>query len=776
MKNTIRFIVLLSLVSSSCIALAADFVPNEIQMPGTQPKEVNNFDTPDRCDNCHGGFDEVTYPQEPAFGWRGSAMGNAGRDPIFWATLAVAEQDFDGAGDLCIRCHSAAGWIAGRSTPTDGSGLNQNDADGVDCDTCHKSTNPDQSEHIGVYYPPFEPFDYFGNGEYEGYYGSGMLQVWGGAEKLGPYTADDAQAKHQRMQSKFHRNEDFCGTCHDVSNPAVGDLATNNGTQPGAPAVTSSGGNLGGPVDEKAAFNNPPYVYGIVERTFSEYKSSGFSKMPISGFTGLPADLQVAGGAIQLAANAAGTSNDDGTPRYFTCQGCHMRATTGVGANKRGTPVRTDLPMHDLTGGNHWVYPLVKYQDQNGILRLGSGLTATQSAAMDAGVTRAEDSLRSAVALEVNGNTVTLTNLTGHKLISGYPEGRRMWLNIKWRDANGEYMPQYEVGKYGDLPASFTYTAPDGTPRTFTPRSIVDLENTEVYEAHYAVTSDWAATIESLHGSDFPLSFDRMTGDVDCTAGLFLSDGCTGPAEYHETFHFALNNYVAKDNRIPPYGMSYDIAKSRNALPVPDTQFGDPGPGGTYDYHDEIILSPPAGAESADITLYYQGTSWEYVLFLWQANNGGNAFLGQEGVNMLDAWVNTGMVEPFAMANATWGTPPTCTPTDISESICNGVDDDCDSLTDEDYAPTSTICGIGVCEDTGVTTCTDGTVGDTCVPGQPTESPEVSCTDGLDNDCDGATDAADTDCSAPPMTCGDYTSGKDCKDNGCSWVKGTCMQ
>jgi len=42
----------------------------------------------------------------------------------------VAEQDFDGAGDLCIRCHSTAGWMAGSSTPTDGSGLMAGDADG----------------------------------------------------------------------------------------------------------------------------------------------------------------------------------------------------------------------------------------------------------------------------------------------------------------------------------------------------------------------------------------------------------------------------------------------------------------------------------------------------------------------------------------------------------------------------------------------------------------------------------------------------------------------
>ena len=33
---------------------------------------------------------------------------------------------------------------------------------------------------------------------------------------------------------------------------------------------------------------------------------------------------------------------------------------------------------------------------------------------------------------------VAVVNHTGHKVISGYPEGRRMWLNIEWRDAAGE--------------------------------------------------------------------------------------------------------------------------------------------------------------------------------------------------------------------------------------------------------------------------------------------------------------------------------------------------
>ena len=143
MKQVCLFcLVLLFVTGPATYVYAADTVPTDIQQPGTQPQEIGNLSSPDRCDNCHGGYSPAT---EPAHNWRGSMMANAGRDPIFWATLAVAEQDFDGAGDLCIRCHSAAGWLAGRSTPTDGSGLASGDSDGVECDFCHKMTNPDNS-------------------------------------------------------------------------------------------------------------------------------------------------------------------------------------------------------------------------------------------------------------------------------------------------------------------------------------------------------------------------------------------------------------------------------------------------------------------------------------------------------------------------------------------------------------------------------------------------------------------------------------------------------
>ena len=167
MKKIYSITVALLFLLGLNIAHAADIVPNEIQQPGTQPQEVSNLESPDKCDNCHGGYNSTV---EPAYNWRGSMMANAGRDPIFWATLAVVEQDFDGAGDLCIRCHSTAGWLGGRSTPTDGSGLAAGDADGVECDFCHKATNPDNSEFLGVQNAPFIAND--GGSPAIGYYGA----------------------------------------------------------------------------------------------------------------------------------------------------------------------------------------------------------------------------------------------------------------------------------------------------------------------------------------------------------------------------------------------------------------------------------------------------------------------------------------------------------------------------------------------------------------------------------------------------------------------------
>jgi len=60
----------------------------------------------------------------------------------------------------------------------------------------------------------------------------------------------------------------------------------------------------------------------------------------------------------------------------------------------------------------------------------------------------------------------------------------------------------------------------------------------------------------------------------------------------------------------------------------------------------------------ATIELLYQPTSWEYIQFLWLANGRESSFLADEGANMLEAWLNTGMATPYVMASAVWGNPP----------------------------------------------------------------------------------------------------------------------
>ncbi len=70
--------------------------------------------------------------------------------------------------------------------------------------------------------------------------------------------------------------------------------------------------------------------------------------------------------------------------------------------------------------------------------------------------------------------------------------------------------------------------------------------------------------------------------------------------------------------------------------------------------------------------------------------------------------------------------------------VCNGVDDDCNGVVDDGLTPPSNFCNPnGVCAGTAATC--GGSSGWQCSYPSTYESPEVSC-DGLDNDCNGVTD------------------------------------
>jgi RHS repeat-associated protein len=80
------------------------------------------------------------------------------------------------------------------------------------------------------------------------------------------------------------------------------------------------------------------------------------------------------------------------------------------------------------------------------------------------------------------------------------------------------------------------------------------------------------------------------------------------------------------------------------------------------------------------------------------------------------------------------GEPPSST----NDRNCNGNDDNCSGVADEQYPSSPTNCGLGACLRTGRTYCRDGAVLDSCTPG-PRTGDDADC-DAVDDDCDGSRD------------------------------------
>jgi MYXO-CTERM domain-containing protein len=167
------------------------------------------------CKSCHGGFstNEGTLFM-PWDTWAGSMMANAARDPLFFASLTVAEQDRPGSGGFCLRCHTPSAYVESRTTPGNGANLSETDREGVQCSVCHRSIDASKLPSADPAYDANAP--YVGNAQLFFDLGTPTDVTY-----HGPYDDSPFSPAHNFVMDPFVTRADsrLCGQCHQVDNP-----------------------------------------------------------------------------------------------------------------------------------------------------------------------------------------------------------------------------------------------------------------------------------------------------------------------------------------------------------------------------------------------------------------------------------------------------------------------------------------------------------------------------------------------------------------------------
>ena len=548
----ILHVLTLLLVAAPAAAQPYPTTRHDFDLPGTQPLTVTaNFAPPSSCTPCHSNYGQPSV--EPYRNWQGSMMAHSGRDPLMLAALAIANQDLEHAGETCLRCHYPKGWLEGRSAPEDGTAMNADDRQGVQCSICHRLVDPvsdpeNPPEDGPILAALLQPVPTFG----------GAMMVVDPQDRLrGPFDiiADLGNDPHlparSTLVSPYHKSSELCGTCHNVRNPAftrnmLGEYELNALDTPGDPTL------------------------GFPEQsTFDEWAASTYATTGVS--------------APQFGRNRDVVS---------TCQDCHMPAVTGKDANLGVT--RNDLPLHELVGGNTFIPTILPHHPAFG--------AEVNAAILQESVEKSTTILRKAatLTLDLAGGTlsVRVTNESGHKLPTGYPDGRRMWLHVRAFDAERNVV--FESGRY-----------------VFATGELVGYEALPMDSDYDPNLHVW----EAIHG---------MSPDVAATFGK--TPGAS--------LHLVQNNVRVKDNRIPPRGFTNAGFAAFDGEPVGDA-FAD------GEYWDDVTYPVGSAAVGAEVTLYYQTASREYVEFLRDTNTTNAA-----GNVLFDLWDDHGKSAPVEMAHA----------------------------------------------------------------------------------------------------------------------------
>lgn len=311
----------------------------------------------------------------------------------------------------------------------------------------------------------------------------------------------------------FQGRSVFCGTCHDVTNPLINTITV---------------------VDGKI----PENMLHPIERTYTEWYWSGY--------------------------------RTQGT----TCQDCHAPMKF------LGAQTWNFLAMDELWGAidAKWLKSPFEY----------NWVPSRRTEAFHAARERNLSFMKTAATVTLNdlpktvrpGTTITPTvkivNNAGHKLPTGYGEGRQMWISIEASDARGTVF--YEDGILDS----------NG--------KLVRTSETKVYE--------YVALAENYDGNMVD-GFNILDTNKDRSV-----------SHLEKEFRFVLMNFIEKDNRIPPEGFVREGFQADGAFIVPrDPKDRDYRDGQNWDITPYSIRIPEnaQGPITITATLRYQTFSHEFI-------------------------------------------------------------------------------------------------------------------------------------------------------------------
>jgi hypothetical protein len=421
----------------------------------------------------------------------------------------------------------------------------------VTCHVCHRmESNPSP--------PGGQQSAYSENGQF--WLDDGTCGGQGEPCRFGPYdyTLPGATAApHVWSYSTYTTSSQLCATCHNVTNPAHHLLV--DGVDAGIPFP--------------------------IERTHREWSLSDYA---------------------------------DGGDEATTCQGCHMPQSPlspAWASIFQSNDHTGDMAVHQFAGGNAWIPDVLRAEYPALGLDTSLAATANFARAMLASAATVDVDVPGAVRPGADLTAhVSVTNLSGHKLPTGYPEGRRMWLDVEARDGNDSLL--FQSGAYDDATGVLTRDA-----------------QAKVYEAKQGVWNAGTSTCETTDGTD-------------------------------DVFHFVKNDCIALDDRIPPKGFTggADLQTRPVGYTYPEAS---PGVLSNTDVTTYVIPIPANAITPITVTatLRYQTASKEYVDFLLDEATT-NAFPNDclprstglpgksRGAVLHDMWQNRGRSAPVTMATA----------------------------------------------------------------------------------------------------------------------------